>query len=228
MQLGQSPGPETRLEDTCSQPGSPRRSAGVPARPFPLCPPGPLGDCDPAKIAYTGKIPAMALEAVEDWVKVCCGADWYECNLDLGYGTPFVHLSCDFQSPITPLYELLFQLVVESLGEQFGGDAIGGRSGWQDLPSRPLRLYHWRGRILCSDSDSAGNPASHGRLCGSPGLSLGKQGPDVIGLQVYSAAARRLFRGGIDSAPRDQLEWRHIAEALERSGGVLNAKARRG
>ena len=129
MQLRQSPGPETRLEDTCSQPGSPRRSAGDPARPFPLCPPGPLGDCDPAKIAYTGKIPAMALEAVEDWVKACCGADWYECNLDLGYGTPFVHLSCDFQSPITPRYELLFQLVVESLGSSSVAIRLEGAQG---------------------------------------------------------------------------------------------------
>ena len=102
---------------------------------LPEIPPGPFrharrvrwGDCDPAKIAYTGKIPAMALEAVEDWVKACCGADWFQCNLDLGYGTPFVHLSCDFQSPITPRHELHFQLVVEYLGSSSVAVRLEGR-----------------------------------------------------------------------------------------------------
>ena len=28
------------------------------------------GDCDPAKIAYTGRLPAFALEAIDAWVSL--------------------------------------------------------------------------------------------------------------------------------------------------------------
>ena len=96
----------------------------TPAEELPDLPPGPFvyvrrvrwGECDPAKIAYTGNIPGMALEAVEDWVKACTGADWYVGHLDQGIGTPFVHLSCDFTAPITPRHDLVCHLTVERLG----------------------------------------------------------------------------------------------------------------
>src|SRR5271166_435143 len=56
------------------------------------------GDCDPAKIAYTGNIPAWALEAIESWWEHHAGVDWYRINLDRNVGTPFVHMKMDFRS----------------------------------------------------------------------------------------------------------------------------------
>ena len=61
------------------------------------------GDCDPARIAYTGRLPAFALEAIDAWWEHQLGGDgWYQMELDRGTGTPFVHMSIDFRSPVTP------------------------------------------------------------------------------------------------------------------------------
>ena len=56
------------------------------------------GDCDPARIAYTGRLPVFALEAIDAWWEHVLGGDgWYQLELDRGFGTPFVHLSLDFR-----------------------------------------------------------------------------------------------------------------------------------
>jgi 4-hydroxybenzoyl-CoA thioesterase len=59
-------------------------------------------DCDPAKIVYTGRIPQFCLEAIDCWWEAVIGLDWFKMNVDRDIGTPFVHLSLDFRSPITP------------------------------------------------------------------------------------------------------------------------------
>jgi acyl-CoA thioesterase FadM len=64
-------------------------------------------DCDPARIAYTGRIPYFALEAIDAWWEKHNGIDWYEMNVDRDIGTPFVHLSLDFRSPVTPRHPLV-------------------------------------------------------------------------------------------------------------------------
>ena len=87
-------------------------------------PPGPFrhsltvgwGDADPAQIAYTGKIPVWGLSAIEAWMKACLGVGWYEMNLDLGVGTPFVDLSCRFHAPITPRNDLVLEVTVAKIG----------------------------------------------------------------------------------------------------------------
>jgi 4-hydroxybenzoyl-CoA thioesterase len=63
-------------------------------------------DCDPALIAFTGRIPYFALESLDAWWENCVGIDWFELNLDHNIGTPFVHMSIDFRSPITPRHRL--------------------------------------------------------------------------------------------------------------------------
>lgn len=67
-----------------------------------------FGDCDPARIAYTGSIASMALEAIDAfWEDLLEGNGWFQMNVDQGYGMPFVHMSYDFRSPVTaraPLY----------------------------------------------------------------------------------------------------------------------------
>ena len=76
------------------------------------------GDCDPAKIAYTARIPWFALDAINAWWEHCTdGNGWYQMELDRNLGTPFVHMSFDFQSPITPRHRLMCEVWPVKLGE---------------------------------------------------------------------------------------------------------------
>ena len=74
------------------------------------------GDCDPARIAYTGRLPNFALEAIDAWWGDTIGADWYHMELDRGFGTPFVSLSMDFRSPVTPRNPLICKVAPTKLG----------------------------------------------------------------------------------------------------------------
>ena len=73
-------------------------------------------DCDPARIAYTGRLPNFALEAIDAWWEAKTGLDWYRGNIDAGIGTPFVHLSLDFRSPVTPRHRLICEVSLLKLG----------------------------------------------------------------------------------------------------------------
>ena len=64
-------------------------------------------DCDPARIAFTGRIPYFALESIDAWWEATVGEDWYRLNIDHDIGTPFVHLSVDFRKPVTPRHILV-------------------------------------------------------------------------------------------------------------------------
>ena len=75
------------------------------------------GDCDPARIVYTGRIPAFALEAINGWWEHHMdGMGWYQLELDQNVGTPFAHMSLDFRSPITPRHRLICQVWPMRLG----------------------------------------------------------------------------------------------------------------
>lgn len=74
-------------------------------------------DCDPARIAYTGRIPYFALEAIDEWWRVRIGMDWFHGNVDRNVGTPFVHLSVDFRSPVTPRHPLVCEVRLIRVGE---------------------------------------------------------------------------------------------------------------
>lgn len=73
-------------------------------------------DCDPARIAYTGRLPDFALEAIDAWWSDTVGADWFSMNIDRGLGTPFVSLAMDFRSPVTPRHPLVCRVVPTRLG----------------------------------------------------------------------------------------------------------------
>lgn len=87
-------------------------------------------DCDPAKIAYTARIPWWALDAINAWWEAHLGGDgWYQLNLDRDLGTPFVHMSLDFRAPITPRHRLICKVAPTRLGNS----SITFRvEGWQD------------------------------------------------------------------------------------------------
>ena len=74
------------------------------------------GDCDPARIAYTGRLPWFALEAIDAWWEAKAGDGWFQMELDRNVGTPFVSLSMDFFSPVTPRHRLVCWVWPERLG----------------------------------------------------------------------------------------------------------------
>ena len=74
-------------------------------------------DCDPAKIAFTGRIPYFALESIDAWWEQAVGDDWYRLNIDKDIGTPFVHISLDFKKPVTPRHLLCCKVKLIKLGE---------------------------------------------------------------------------------------------------------------
>jgi acyl-CoA thioesterase FadM len=87
------------------------------------------GDCDPAKIAYTARIPWWALDAIDAWWEAHLGGGWYQMELDRNVGTPFVHMSLDFRSPVTPRHRLICKVAPAKLGSS----SIGFRvEGYQD------------------------------------------------------------------------------------------------
>lgn len=86
-----------------------------------------FGDCDPARIAYTGRIPDFALEAIDGfWEALLDGDNWFRMNVDLGIGTPFVHMEVDFLSPITPRAVLLNHVRPVRLGTTSIAFAVEG------------------------------------------------------------------------------------------------------
>lgn len=84
-------------------------------------------DCDPAWIAYTGRIPYWALEAIDAWWEDRFGKDVYALNQDRNFGTPFVHMSLDFRSPVTPRHRLDCEVRLVHLGKTSLRFEVAGR-----------------------------------------------------------------------------------------------------
>jgi len=85
------------------------------------------GDCDPAAIAYTARIPWFALEAIDAWWSHQGVGGWYGLNLDLNIGTPFVKMNIDFRAPVTPRHRLVCAVRPNRLGETSVGFHVEGR-----------------------------------------------------------------------------------------------------
>lgn len=96
------------------------------------------GDCDPARIAYTARLPAFALEAIDAWWEHHLDGDgWFQMELDRGVGTPFVHLDLDFRAPVTPRHRLRCRVWPKRLGQT----------------SVTFRVEGWQGGTLCFEGD---------------------------------------------------------------------------
>lgn len=88
------------------------------------------GDCDPAKIVYTGKLPAIALDAINNWWESHLDGDgWFQMELDRNVGTPFVRLEMDFSYPVTPRHELICRVWPAQVGKSSVTFRV---DGWQD------------------------------------------------------------------------------------------------
>lgn len=98
------------------------------------------GDCDPAKIVYTARIPAFALDAINGWWEHHLGGGWFQMDLDRDLGTPFVHMALDFLAPMTPRHRLICEVAPTRLGETSIDWRVGG---YQD------GVHCFEGRFTC-------------------------------------------------------------------------------
>lgn len=98
------------------------------------------GDCDPARIAYTARIPWFALDAIDAWWEAHLGDGWYQLTLDRDIGTPFVHVGLDFRRPTTPRHRLICAVRPMRLGDSSIEFRVVGR---QD------GLVCFEGRFVC-------------------------------------------------------------------------------
>lgn len=86
------------------------------------------GDCDPARIAYTARLPAFALEAINGWWEAHFNGDgWFQMEIDHNIGTPFVSMGLEFRSPVTPRHRLLCETYPTRLGTKSITFAVKGR-----------------------------------------------------------------------------------------------------
>jgi 4-hydroxybenzoyl-CoA thioesterase len=113
------------------------------------------GDCDPAQIVYTARIPWFALDAINAWWEDTLGDGWFQLELDRGVGTPFVHMSLDFIAPITPRHRLICKVWPARLGKTSIDFRVDGMQGDTQCF---LRVY--RGGYLYKTRATAGHPGS--------------------------------------------------------------------
>ncbi len=86
------------------------------------------GDCDPARIAYTARLPAFSLEAINAWWEAHLDGDgWFQMEIDRNVGTPFVKLEMEFHSPVTPRHMLMCETFPTRLGNKSISFAVKGR-----------------------------------------------------------------------------------------------------
>jgi 4-hydroxybenzoyl-CoA thioesterase len=89
-----------------------------------------FGDCDPARVVYTARIPWFALDAINGWWEHHLGDGWYQMELDRNVGTPFVRMDISFKSPVTPRHRLLCSVWPNRLGEtSVGFHVVGTQDG---------------------------------------------------------------------------------------------------
>lgn len=73
-------------------------------------------DTDAARVIFTGRIADYIVEAIDHFMGEVVGYRWFEMNLDMGVGTPFVSVSFDVFKPITPRMTLNCAVFVEQVG----------------------------------------------------------------------------------------------------------------
>lgn len=76
-----------------------------------------FADCDPARIAYTGRLVDFAIASVDEfWRGALKGPGWFEMQADHRIGTPFVKLDVSFSSPVTPRAPRVIEVRVAARG----------------------------------------------------------------------------------------------------------------
>ncbi|WP_152988074.1 thioesterase family protein [Paracoccus sp. MKU1] len=76
-----------------------------------------FGDCDPARVAYAGRLIESALDAVDAfWDDLLDGKGWFHMNIHRGLGMPFVRMECEFINPISAGTMMRWLVQPESIG----------------------------------------------------------------------------------------------------------------
>jgi acyl-CoA thioesterase FadM len=88
-----------------------------------------FSDTDAAQIAYTGRFPDFAMDAIDGWFRDRLNTDWFRLNVDERIGTPFVHLSMDMTSPLSPRDVLNTTVLVAKAGNASLEFKVIGRAG---------------------------------------------------------------------------------------------------
>ena len=86
-----------------------------------------FGDCDPARVVYTARLPWFALDAINGWWVHHIGSGWYQMEIDQDIGTPFVHMSMNLRKPVTPRHKLICSVWPNRLGTTSVGFHVEGR-----------------------------------------------------------------------------------------------------
>lgn len=73
-------------------------------------------DTDAARVIFTGRIADYLIEAIDHFMGKVAGHRWFEMNMDVGVGTPFVSVAFDVFKPITPRMVLKCPVFVEKVG----------------------------------------------------------------------------------------------------------------
>jgi 4-hydroxybenzoyl-CoA thioesterase len=104
-------------------------------------------DTDAAGIAYTGRFPNFALEAIDAWFHDRLGADWFAQHTNMGGGTPFVHISMDFRASLRPRDDLFTTIALRKAGRSSLEFAVTGRMA--------SGAVSFEGRFVCVFVDDA-------------------------------------------------------------------------
>jgi acyl-CoA thioesterase FadM len=99
-----------------------------------------FADTDAAGIAYTGRFANFAMDAIDGWFRDRLDTDWFRLNIDEGIGTPFVHMSMDFRSPLTPRDMLQTMVLIPKAGTTSLTFNVAGRVGTR---------VSFEGRFVC-------------------------------------------------------------------------------
>jgi acyl-CoA thioesterase FadM len=99
-----------------------------------------FADTDAAGIAYTGRFPNLAMDAIDGWFRERLDTDWFRLNIDERIGTPFVHMSMDFRSPLTPRDMLETTVLIPKTGSTSLTLNVIGRVGTR---------ISFEGRFVC-------------------------------------------------------------------------------
>ncbi|MCW3476654.1 acyl-CoA thioesterase [Limobrevibacterium gyesilva] len=99
-------------------------------------------DTDAANIAYTARFPQWCMEAIEEWFLDRLGIDWYRLNHDMNMGSPFVHMSMDMRSSVTPRDALDTTVALKQAGRSSLAFELVGRTVAD-------RRVSFEGRYVC-------------------------------------------------------------------------------
>jgi 4-hydroxybenzoyl-CoA thioesterase len=74
------------------------------------------GETDPAAIIYGPQAFSIAIECIEELLIAATGLSFRDLNVKREVGTPWVHMSCDFEKPLYAGEAYVAEVTLEKLG----------------------------------------------------------------------------------------------------------------